>query len=1014
MSLQSLAVRRRVTFLMLFIVVLGFGFFSLSRLKLDLWPDIVFPYVVVITQYTGASPEDIEQLVSRPVEEACAAVEGVKKVNSQSKLGVSVVAVEFEWGTDIDQGELDIRKNLDLYKEMIPADVKAPLTFAFDPAMEPVLMYVVTGPYDQAKLQDLSKHDIEPLMERIEGVAAADTEGGLSREIQVRIMPDRLAAAGVSTMQIIGALRRENMQVPAGWLTSGRRELSIQTRGAFASVDEIGEVVVGVAGGVPTRLKDVAEVVDTVHEQTRVIKVDGRDAVMLMLRKQSGANTVQTTNSVNRALPDIMKTLPKGVQLKELFSQAEIVNQSLGNLTTSALLAIGITMIVLFVFLRSFAASVIVGVSIPASVVVSFAVMDQAGITLNVLSMTGLALAVGMLVDNSIVVLEAIYRHLGMGKKPARAAIDGTTEVGTAITASTLTTVVVFAPVLFVPGISGAMFRDMAATICISLAASLVVALTIIPLGVSMFVRKIPNIEKGLLARSYTAVQGFVLKPRRRWIPVFASVLLALIGSFFVYSAGWEMFPNNDEAMIAMQIKGQVGASLGAMEEVRKKAEESVRRVVPEAIVTMSEFGAGEGFMALFSEGSHSGLLRIKLPRRSERDRGQQEIEEGLRKALNQIPGIEAKSMDMGFSGESAVIVEIYGHDIKVARRVGLDVKKLVAKIGDARDVTFSMEEAKPELDVVYDRIRLSRLGLTTSDVSGSVSAFFQGTTASVYREKGNDYDIVVRAPRAFRDDPTNLENMISTSPLGGSFPLRSVARVTEESGPVQVTRQDQQRFVTVSATSISRDLGGFTAKIEKVLKAYPLPEGFRFHVGGQAEDLMESFMYLGIALIVALFLVYMVMAGQFESFLTPFIIFITVPFAVIGVGAALVITDIPLSATGLIGAVILVGVVVNNSIVLVDYANQLVEQGTDRVDAIHEAGRVRLRPILMTALTTIFGMLPMALEIGEGAESWSPLARVVIGGMVVCTFITLLVVPNFYIWLTKWRKAVSQKVDLS
>jgi HAE1 family hydrophobic/amphiphilic exporter-1 len=997
---------------MIFLVVLGFGLFSLARLKLDLWPDITFPYVVVITQYTGASPEDIEQLVTRPVEEACAAVEGVKNVFSESKLGASVVFIEFNWGTDIDQAEIDIRKNLDLYKEMIPTDVDAPLTFAFDPSMEPVLFYAVSGPYDQAKLRDVSRHDIEPLLERIEGVAAADTEGGLDREIQVRIMPDRLAAAGVSTMQIIGAIRRENMQVPAGWLTSGARELSIQTHGAFTSVDEIREVVVGVAGGVPMRLKDVADVVDTVHEQTRVNKVDGRDAVMLLVRKQSGANTVQTVNAVNKALPDIIKTLPKGVKMSLIFSQADFVKQSLGNLSQSALLAIGITMIVLFVFLRSIPASLIVGVAIPASVVVSFAVMDQVGLSLNILSMTGLALAVGMLVDNSIVVLEAIYRHLSMGKKPARAAIDGTTEVGTAVSASTLTTLVVFAPVLFVPGLSGAMFRDMAATICISLSASLIVALTIIPLAVSMFVRKIPNIETGLLARSYAAMQRVAMK--RKVLTVLISILLLAAGGIMIWKAGWDMFPKNDHGMIALQIKGQMGSSLGAMDEVRKTAEEVVRRTVPEAIVTTSQFGAGEGFTALFSEGSHTGMMRIKLPPRSKRERGQQEIEEALRKELNKIPGVESKTMEMGFTGESDITIEIFGHDLTTARRVGLDVKRLVQKIDDARDVTFSMEEAKPELHVIYDRVRLARLGLTTSDVSSSLSAFFQGTIASVYREKGNDYNILVRSPRAFREDRSNLDSMVETSPVAGSFPLRSVARIAEESGPVKITRKDQQRYVTVSATSIGGDLGGFTAKIEKVLKAYQWPEEFQYHVGGTAEDMKESFLYLGYALIAALLLVYMVMAGQFESFLTPFIIFLTVPFSVIGVGLALFATSIPLSVTGLIGEVILIGVVVNNSIVLVDYANQLVERGMDRVEAIRVAGRVRLRPILMTALTTIFGMVPMALEIGEGAESWSPLARVVIGGMVVCTFVTLLVVPNLYIWMTKWRKAVSAKVDLS
>jgi hydrophobic/amphiphilic exporter-1 (mainly G- bacteria), HAE1 family len=1005
MSLPGLAVKRRVTFLMIFILVLGFGLFSLARLKLDMWPDITFPMVVVITQYEGAAPEDIEELVTRPVEEACAAVEGVKEVTSESKSGASVVFVEFNWGTDIDQAEIDIRKNLDMYRDYMPADAKEPLTFAFDPSLEPIMFFGVSGPYDQGKLRDICEREVKPRLERLAGVASAETAGGLKREIQVRVLPDRMAAAGVAVAQVIGALRRENMQIPAGKVTEGARELPIQTLGTFRTVEEIRDVIVGVAGAVPIRLRDVAEVVDTVQERNQIIRVNGHSGIMLMVRKQSGANTVQTAAAIHAAMPEIESHLSKGVKLNLIYNQAEFIRNSLGNLSTSGLMAVGFTMIVLFVFLRSFTAAIIVGISIPASVVVSFAAMDQAGLTLNIISLAGLALAVGMLVDNSIVVLEAIYRHMAQGKPAARAAIDGTAEVGTAVSASTLTTVAVFAPVLFVPGLAGAMFKDMAATICISLSASLLVALTFIPLGVAMFVRKLPvDPGTGLLARTYAAMQRVTLRYRKTsfalaWVALAIGVALVVVG-------GTDFFPKEDHGMMFTQIKAQVGSSVEATDAIMRKVEQAIDETVPERQVVTSQSGEGEGFTAMFSEGSHAGFARIKLAPLSERKRRQKDIEEALRKRLAAIPGIESTMMEpFSFSGGDDVSVEIFGHDLEVARRVGMEIKRLLKQVEGAKDVKFSMEEAKPELQVTYDRERMSQLGLATADVSSAVSAFFQGTVATVFREGGNDYDILVRAPRSFRESQKNLGDLLVVSPVAGDVPLRSIAKVTERAGPVKITRKDQQRMVSVGVTSAGGDLGGLIKRIDKKLEAYPWPEDFRFRVAGTAQDFQESFLYLGFALLAAMALVYMVMAAQYESFMTPFIIFFTVPLGMTGVGIALAATGTPLSVTALIGVVILVGVVVNNSIVLVDYANQLRERGMDRVEAVAEAGRVRLRPILMTTLTTVLGMLPMAFEIGEGSEAWSPLARVTIGGLTTATLITLLIVPNIYIWFSKWWK---------
>jgi HAE1 family hydrophobic/amphiphilic exporter-1 len=1000
--LASLAVRFRVTFLMIYLAVLGAGAYFGSRLNLDMYPDISFPAIMVITTYTGASPEDIEQLVTRPIEEACAAVEGVKHVNSESRDGASMIFIDFEWGTDLDQAEIDVRRGLDFVREQLPSDAQEPITFAFDPSMQPVLIYSVSGPYDQARLRDISEREIEPRLERIHGVASAATMGGLKREIHIEIMPDRLAAAGISVNQLIAALRMENVQIPGGDVVDGGRELSIQVRGAFHTVDEIREIVVGLAGGVPIQLSDVTEVRDTVAEQTEIIRANKRSAIMLAVRKQSGANSVQTVGAVEKELPDLMTKVPAGVRLNPIFNQADFISRSIGNLSSTGLLAIAMAVLVLLVFLGSVRAAIIVGMAIPVSLLVTFTAMYGMGLTLNVISMAGLALAVGMLVDNSIVVLENIYRHAEMDKTPARAAIDGASEVATAIFGSTLTTVAVFLPILFVPGLAGAMFRDMATTICISLGASFFVAITLIPLAASTVIKKGKKSQKSLLIRGYSAIQSGVLSRRGTRVTAFVLAWLVLFTSAYLVIAvvGTDFFPKQDQSMILLQLKTQIGSSVEHTNELSKPAEDLILENVPEVELVATDVGVSEGFAAIYSEGKHSGLLRLRLKPLGQRERRQPEIEHQIRKMLADIPGLDTKVF-MPFSpmGESDITIEILGHDIDTARRVGKEVTKIVEETEGAEDVVFSMEEGKPEFNVIYDRQRMSRLGLTSSEVSSTVSAFFQGTIATIFREEGQDYNIRVRAPRKFRDDPKNLGDLLVTSRIAGSLPLRSIATITEKLSPLKITRKDQQRLVTVDANSVSRDLKALISRIDEKLGTYPWPDGFRYQIGGSAEDFLESFMFLGIAFVVSMFLVYMVMASLFESFITPMVIGFTIPLGMIGFGLALFITNTVLSIVALIGAVILVGIVVNNSIVLVDHANQLCAGGMGRMEAVLTAGRHRLRPILMTTLTTCLAMVPLAMEMGSGAESWSPLARVVIGGLLTATLITLLIVPIIYYW---------------
>ncbi|MFO8072505.1 MAG: efflux RND transporter permease subunit [Polyangia bacterium] len=1001
--LAALAVRFRVTFLMIYIGVLGVGAYFGSQLKLDMYPDITYPAITVITSYTGASPEDIEQLVTRPIEEACAAVENVEHVNSESRDGASLVFIEFAWGTDLDQAEVDLRRNMDFTRELLPADATEPILFAFDPSMQPILFYGISGPYNQAQLREISEREIEPRLERAVGVASVDTIGGLEREIMVEVLPDRLAAAGIPVNQLIGALRAENAQIPGGAVRHADRELGIQIQGGYETVDEIRETVVGMAGRVPLRARDLTNVRDTVAEQTRIIRADGRPAVMLMVRKQSGANTVQAVEAVEELLPELYEKLPAGVELQKIFSQGDFIAESLGNLGSTGLLAIAMAVVVLLVFLRSVRASIIVGMAIPVSVVVTFTVMYAVDVTLNIISMAGLALAVGMLVDNSIVVLENIYRHLEAGEDGDRAAVRGAGEVSTAIFGSTLTTIAVFLPVLFVPGIAGAMFRDMALTICISLGASFLVAITLIPMASATIIRRRERRREPRVSAFYGVVQGAVMRNRGTRAAFFLAALALAAASVLaiLFLVGTEFFPKEDRGMAIFRVKAQVGSSVEHLDELVGPVEERILESVPELEVMSVDLGRDEGFAAMFSEGQHVGLVRLRLVPLDQRERSQEEIEEQIREMMDEVPGMEGKVFQpFNPMGESDITVEIVGHDIETARRVGSEIKKIIQEMEGAEDVVFGLEEPRPEYGLVFDRELMSRLGLTVAEVSSAVSAFFQGTIASIFREEGEDHDIRVRAPRSYREEPDNLEDMVVVSPLAGAVPLRSIASVEEFAGPVKITRQDQRRAFAIDANSVSDDLQGLITKIEERLDEYDWPEGFRYQIGGSAEDFIESFQYLTIAFLIAMVLVYMVMASLFESFRTPFVITLTIPLGITGVGLSLLITDTVLSIVALIGVVILVGIMVNNSIVLVDHANQMCARGMSRLEALAIAGRHRVRPILMTTLTTSLAMVPLALEIGSGAESWSPLARVVIGGLLTAMVITLLIVPVIYHWL--------------
>jgi len=1017
MKITSIAIKRGVTFFMVYLIVIGFGLFSLARLKIDLFPDLTFPVIAIISQYTGVNPYDIETTVTRPIEETVSSVENVKKVSSTSSMGISMVILEFDWGTNMDQAEIDTRKNIDLIRDYLPDDASAPIVFAFDPSMQPVMfMSVQSNQYGQAELRRISEKDIEPRLERIQGVANAFTTGGLIREIKVLVDPHRLQAHNFSIDYVINTLRMNNMQIPSGWVDDNMMEFTVQTVGEYSGLDQIKNTTIANINGTPVRIKDVAEVVDGFREQRQREYINDVPSVLLMISKQSDANTVQVCNRISERLETIQQEIPKGVKINNFYDQATFINRSMSNLGNTAIEAIILAFLVLLFFLLNIRSSLIVAISIPTSMLVTFTVMDQSGLTLNMISMAGLALAVGMLVDNSIVVLENIFRRRQLGEDIAVAADKGGSEVSMAITASTLTTLAVFVPVLFVPGIAGELFNDMVVTICFSLLSSLIVALTLVPLLASRFLAlrkdtpdrnsiflKLKNSISNFISKltnSYGQILDWSLNHRKSVLVI--SFIAFILSLMILGSSGGDFFPHSDQGYITYKVKRAPGTSLDEMEKTMKEIAKTIKENVPEAEDIRIEFGQGEGVAAMFGGGgSHKGEIGIKLVKVTERKRRQIDIDNDLQKKFKNIAGVDIRYQQQGFSamfGEGDIVVEIFGHDLTKSKQIAQEIQKLVEKIPGTTQVEMSIEESMPELKIELDRNRLSDLGLSAAQVSQTVSSSVLGAIATIYREGGDEYNIRVQLDKKYRNDKNDLENLLIVAPNGARVPLRAIANIVNSKAPVQIAREGQERLVKVSMMVYGRDLSGVTMDVRNELNKIVLPRDFRLEISGVAEEQAESFGYLGLAMLVAIILTYMVMASQFESLLDPFVIIFTIPLSLIGVALAILVTGSTLTVMSLIGIIMLVGIVVNNGIVLVDYMNQLRENGKELFDAVREGGRTRLRPVLMTALTTILAMLPLALGIGESAENWAPMARSVIGGLFVATLLTLLVVPVLYV----------------
>lgn len=1016
MSLPGLSVRRRVAFLMVFVGIFGAGVFGLTQLGVDMYPDMEFPMVMVVTTMEGAGPQEMEGLVTDVIEQAVSRVSNVNEVTSRSMGAVSIVMAEFDWGHDLDQAETDVRRQLDQYEAFLPEDASSPQVIAMDPSMQPVLFAGYSSQsLSSFELRKLVEDEIEPRLSRLDGVGSVSTMGGLRRQINVRVDPARLEASGLTLSQVVGALRSVRDDTPAGYIEAGGMRITLRVETAFDSVEEIEQLVVGHGPGGAVLLRDVAEVEDGQEELQQYTRFNGEPAVMTYINKRSDANTVNVSRRANAEIEDIRRDYEGQMEVAILFDQAEFIEMSIGNLGNTAVQACVFAFAVLLFFLRSWRGSSVAGVSIPISVFVTFAVMHFAGVEINVISLSGLALAIGLLVDNSVVVLESIYRHREMGKTRWKAAVEGASEVSMAITASTMTTLAVFLPILFVPGVAGELFREMVLTITFSLTVSLFVALSLVPLTTSWIRRLAPEHRKGSIA---DRVGRFIEWGKERyrslvtWAVFHKKIVLG--GAFLLFAASiviatmlpTDFFPHTDDGFLMLRLEEPLGTGLEQTNADVSAIEDSIKAIVAEEdlVAIFSSVGQGSGIMAIFgSSGSNEAILRARLTPAGERSVSLFEYQDRIRKVIDDMPGVSYQTQGgMSMMAGSAIEVEIYGDDLDQLHSVSERIAGAIRAIEGAVDVQTTAEEQVPEYTFSPSPARLSLYGITPTQVANELSYAVMGSNASVFRVGDDEYDIFVRYPESWRDSREDAEH---ATVLGR--PLKAFGKLNHRMVPNVINRKNQSRIVTVSCDVFGRSLGQVSGDVRSMLDTINTG-GYRVELGGEMKDQRETFTYLGIAILVAAVLVYMVMAGQFESFLEPFIIIFTIPLAIIGVVWMLLVTGTTLSVMVLVGVLMLAGIVVNNGIVMIDFANQLRRGGRRIEEAMVEASVVRMRPILMTALTTILAMVPLALEIGEGSESWSPMAISVIGGLLVATLLTLVVEPCIYVVLG--RKKVFQR----
>ena len=1028
MSLYSASVKKPITTLVVFIGVIILGIYSFFYLPVDFFPKLEPPIITVFTFYQGANASDIEENITKRLEDNFSTLTNLKKITSTSKENTSVLMLEFEWGKNLDEATNEVRDALGRAERYLPADAEKPVIFKFSASMVPVIIYSVTADQSYAALTDILDNKVVAPLNRIDGVGSVMMIGGPIRAVMVDIDPRKLDAYNLSLEQIGNALRTENIDMPAGNIEMGMVNYPVRVEGRFTNSDQVKDIIISNVNSKVVYLKDVATVRDDLKKATLDDKTNGRKSVRLMVQKQSGANTVQVAKDVKAKLAEVTGSLPEDVKIETVIDTSDYIQKSISNLTETIYFAILFVILIVLFFLGSWRATFIVFLSIPTSLIVSFIYLFLTDNSLNIITLSSISIAIGLVVDDAIVVLENIIRNMKKGSFPREAAIYGTNEVAMAVISTTLTIIAVFLPLTMLGDLTGEIFAPLGAVVTITIATSVIVSLTLTPMMASRILKisKTKKEAKGIGAkvagfneRIITAIDAFYEKTLKFAVnnrPLIIILAVLIFGSslFLVSRVGFEFMPESDNGRISAQVELIEGTKLDITTQLARKIEGIIREKYPEISIISTSAGSAESgsMLSIFQKsGSYIISFIMTLPPVEERTRDIFVISDLLRKDLAEFPEIvkysvnpgsmtssmSSSSFGMSVGGGSTIEVKIFGHDFDNTNIVAEQVSAALKKIEGTRDVTISRDKEKPELQVKLNRDKMSNLALSTVMVSSAIRNRINGLTATQYREEGEEYDIIINYDEKFRQSTVDLENMTIQNMRGQLIRLGDIASVEQYFSPPNIERENKERLVKVTASLMQTDLSTVTAELNRQVSQMNIPPEIEIEYGGSAKDMQDSFRDLILLLILSITLVYIVMASQFESFREPFIIMFSLPFAFTGVFLALWISGTTLNVISFIGAIMLVGIVVKNGIILVDYTNLLRDRGVFLKSAVVQGGRLRLRPVLMTSLTMILAMIPLVLSKGEGSEIWRPMGISLMGGLTFSTLITLIVIPVIY-----------------
>lgn len=1020
---SKLCIRKPVTTIMVTLMVFIAGILSYMGLDQALMPDMDLPIAVVATTYVGASPEEIENLISKPMEEAMGSIANVDTITSYSAANMSMVLLQFVDGTDIDMAAVDMRDKLDQIKSSLPDAANDPMVVKMDMNAASIDLGVKAENYDLATLHEMLEDNVVNRLERIEGVASVDLTGGIEREIRVTVDPSKLAGYGLTTSTLSGMLAAENMNLPSGSLSQGDQTISIRTIGEFTSIEDIRTLPIPTGTGAVIHLEDVAKIEEVEADRDSFMYMNGERGIMISVDKQSTANLVKVTDALKKEMAQIQKDYPE-LELFMLTDTAEYIELSLANITETALLSAIIAFFILLLFLKNAITAGIIAVSIPTSIMATFGLMYVTGMNMNMISMGGVAIGIGMLVDNSVVVLDSIYQYYERGYSAAEAAEVGAKEVSMAITASTLTTIAVFLPLALTGGTVGAMMKNLSYTIVFALVSSIVVALTFVPMACALLLKRESKaiVWKNIkllsfldhwdaaidgLSRAYERILKWALRHRKT--TVLAVVIVFVASLFTIPMTGMDFMASMDQGVANVTVELPNGTDLDTTEELTLEVLYRLESI-PEADMIYASVGSG-----MLSSGTNSSSITVNLVEKDERERSTDEICKDIEGMLADIAGAEisvsASDAAMGSLASADVTMNVYGYDSPTLVAVEKELVDYLAEVPGLSDVEGSTGDTVPEAMISIDRGKASQYGITTATVASALNTAISGSTATAYKVDGTEIDVVLRYDTEQFNYLTDLNNLTVTSALGTQVPLGDIATVSMSETATTIMRENQKNYITISAAAEGMSSSDAQKAVEAAMADFELPEGCYYSFGGMMEMMNDSFDSLIRALVVAVLLVYMIMASQFESLRYPFIVMFSMPLAITGAILGLLITGNTITMPAMMGFVMLVGMVVNNGIVLVDYANQLIERGMGCYDALTTAGPRRLRPILMTTLTTILGMLPMALATSEGSEMMQALAISVIFGLTLSTVVTLVFIPVLYMWMNeRKRKANARK----